>query len=200
MVARKLDEEKRSRILHAARDAFGADGFQKTTIKGIAKATGVAQGTIYTYFENKEVLFDEVVAEIWQTFDAGMKRIGLENVSLIEKAERLIDFSFDLLVQIHPLLRGMYTEATRRELLGDKLEAICAYIDNMFTSPDGGPLLYEDRSEATRKFNINIMVSGLLFRISLARPEDLSAEIDRLKKSLIRAVAEQTARRMRYRS
>ncbi len=190
-MARKLDEEKRHRILTAARDAFGADGFQKTTIKGIAEATGIAQGTVYTYFKSKEKLFDEVVEEIWQTFNRGLQRIRLENAPVIEKAAKFFNFSFELLVEIHPLLRGMYTEAIRRELLGDKLEAICRYIENLFTAPDGSPIVSPDlRSAETRKFNINLMVSGVLFRISLTRPEDLSGVIDEIKSSLLRAIAE----------
>lgn len=190
-VSRKLDQEKRTRILRAARDAFGAEGFQKTTIKGIAKATGVAQGTIYTYFKNKEILFDQVVEEIWRAFNEGMERISVQSVSIVEKVEQFLNFSFALLAQIHPLLRGMYTEAVRRDLLGDKLEAICRYIEDLFTLPGGSSVIYTERSDETRKFGINVMVSGILFRISLARPEDLSAEIERLKRALIKALAEE---------
>ncbi len=189
-VARKLDDEKRIRILQAARDAFGAEGFQKTTIKGIARSTGLAQGTIYTYFENKENLFDEVVAEIWDTFDKGMKRISVESTSIVEKVTGFLSFSFDLLVQIHPLLRGMFTEAIRRELHGNKIEVICRYIEELFTSPGGSPMVYSDRSPETRHFNLNIMVSGVLFRISLTKPEDLPKEIEELKSSLLKAIAE----------
>ena len=189
-MARKLDEKKRLRILHAARDAFGAEGFQKTTIKGIANSTGLAQGTIYTYFKSKENLFDEVVAEIWDTFDRGMKRISVESTSIVEKVTGFLNFSFSLLVQVHPLLRGMYNEAIRRELHGNRIEVICGYIEELFVAPDGSPALYRDRSSETRHFNLNIMVSGILFRISLIKPEKLSEEIENLKSSLLKAIAE----------
>jgi len=189
-VARKLDEEKRSRILTAARDAFGAEGFQKTTIKGIARATGIAQGTLYTYFRNKEQLFDEVVDEIWQTFRGGLEKISIENAAIAEKVAKFIDFCFDLLIQIHPLLRGMYTEANRRELLDDKLSVICRHIEELFTRPDGSPIVYGERSVETRKFNINVMVYGILFRISLTKPEDLSTVINELKNALMQALSE----------
>ena len=189
-MARKLDEEKRSRILRAARDAFGVEGFQKTTIKRIAEATGLAQGTIYTYFPSKEILFDEAVEEIWRNFDRGMKKITFESTSIAEKAERFLEFSFDLLLRIHPLLRGMFSEAVRRNLLKNKLEAICRYIEDLFTSPGGEPILYRGRSAETRKFNINVMVSGILFRISLTKSEDLSAEIYELKNALLKTMAE----------
>jgi AcrR family transcriptional regulator len=187
-VARKLDEEKRSRILEAARDAFGAEGFQKTTIKGIAQATGIAQGTMYTYFKNKEKLFDEVVEEIWQTFRGGLEKISVENAVIVEKLGKFIDFCFDLLAQIHPLLRGMYTEANRRELLDDKLRVICRHIEDLFTAPDGTPIVSGERSVETRNFNISVIVYGILFKISLTKPEDLSRVIDELKTALMRAI------------
>lgn len=189
-MARKLDDEKRMRILNAARDAFGAEGFQKTTIKGIARSTGLAPGTIYTYFKNKENLFDEVVVEIWDTFDRGIKRISLESNSIIEKVTGFLDFSFDLLVEIHPLLRGMYNDAVRRELDGSKIEVICSYIEELFVTPEGMAMVYHDRSPETRHFNLNIMVSGILFRISLTKPEDLPREIVKLKGALFKAIAE----------
>ena len=161
-MARKLDEEKRVRILHAARDAFGSEGFQRTTIKGIAEATGVAQGTIYTYFESKEKLFDEVVEEIWETFDREINRINVESSSIVDKVTGFLNYSFEILVQVHPLLRGMYTEAVKRDLLREKLDVICNYIEDLFTSNEGAPLIYQDRSAETRRFNINVMVAGIL--------------------------------------
>ena len=195
-MARKLDGEKRIRILNAARDAFGAEGYQKTTIKGIARSTGLAPGTIYTYFRNKENLFDEVVAEIWNTFDRGIKRISLESTSTVEKVTGFLDFSFDLLVQVHPLLRGMYNDAVRRELDGSKIEVICSHIEELFAVPDGTAMVYRDRSPETRHFNLNIMVSGILFRISLTKPEDLPREIEKLKSSLLKAIAENVSSEM----
>jgi len=119
-----------------------------------------------------------------------MKKISLERASIAEKAERFLQFSFDLLVKIHPLLRGMYTDAVRRDLLGNKLEAICRYIEDLFTLPDGTWFFYKGRKPETRRFNINITVSGVLFRISLASPEGLKAEIAALKKSLVTAITE----------
>ena len=192
-MARKLDEEKRARILEAAREAFGAEGFQKTTIKIIANATGIAQGTIYTYFQNKEELFDAVVAGIWQTFSDGMREITLSSASLLEKFVEFLDFGFDLLVEAHPLLRGMYGEANRRDLLGEKVETICRYIDDLFQSAGYQPMLFGDISAESRNFNLNVMVSGILFRTSLTRPENLDREILQLKQGVLRALGERMA-------
>jgi len=47
---------RRTQILNAAIKVFAARGFHRTTIRDVAKAAGVADGTIYNYFENKTAL------------------------------------------------------------------------------------------------------------------------------------------------
>jgi AcrR family transcriptional regulator len=192
-MARKLDEEKRTRILEAARDAFGSEGFQQTTIKHIAAATGIAQGTVYTYFGSKEELFDEVVNGIWEKFAEGLSEITLRGGSMTRKFTEFLDFGFELLVQVHPLLRGMYTEANRKELLREKVEAICQYIDELFVSADARPLLFDDLSDEARRFNLNMIVSGILFRTSLTTPERLVGEIEYLKTGVLKGLGERMA-------
>ncbi len=47
---------RRNHILDAAASLFAQQGYHTTTIKDIAKAAGVADGTIYNYFRNKPAL------------------------------------------------------------------------------------------------------------------------------------------------
>jgi len=55
--------DKRARILDAAVKVFAERGFHSATVAGIARAAGVADGTIYLYFKGKDDLllrlFDE---------------------------------------------------------------------------------------------------------------------------------------------
>ena len=48
--------DKRNRILDAAVRVFAKNGFYKTRVADIARAAGVADGTIYLYFASKEDL------------------------------------------------------------------------------------------------------------------------------------------------
>jgi TetR/AcrR family fatty acid metabolism transcriptional regulator len=48
--------EKRDRILDAATKVFGKRGFFSAQVADIAKRAGVAAGTVYLYFENKDDL------------------------------------------------------------------------------------------------------------------------------------------------
>ncbi len=61
-MARVIDkEEKRCDIARASIDLFCEKGIAQTTIDEIARSAGVAKGTVYLYFKNKE----EIVFAIW---------------------------------------------------------------------------------------------------------------------------------------
>ena len=51
-----VKEARRNQILDAATKVFAEKGFHPTTIRDIAREAGIADGTIYNYFENKEAL------------------------------------------------------------------------------------------------------------------------------------------------
>lgn len=53
--------ERRAAIVEAAMDEFIARGFAATRLDDIAKRAGVAKGTIYLHFKDKESMFEELV-------------------------------------------------------------------------------------------------------------------------------------------
>src|SRR5215468_7883979 len=53
--------ERRAAIVEAAFDEFVARGFAATRIEDIAQRAGVAKGTIYLHFKDKESMFEELV-------------------------------------------------------------------------------------------------------------------------------------------
>ncbi len=53
---RALVEERRKQILTAAAQVFAEKGFDRATIQDVAQAAGLAQGSIYNYFKNKQDL------------------------------------------------------------------------------------------------------------------------------------------------
>jgi AcrR family transcriptional regulator len=54
-------EERRSAILAAALEEFTARGYEGARLDDVAKRAGIAKGTIYLYFTDKETLFQELV-------------------------------------------------------------------------------------------------------------------------------------------
>ncbi|NOJ46203.1 TetR/AcrR family transcriptional regulator [Bradyrhizobium archetypum] len=53
--------ERRGAIIEAAMDEFIARGFAATRLDDIAKRAGVAKGTIYLHFKDKESMFEELI-------------------------------------------------------------------------------------------------------------------------------------------
>jgi AcrR family transcriptional regulator len=53
--------ERREAIVQAAFDEFIARGFAATRLDDVARRAGVAKGTIYLHFKDKEALFEELV-------------------------------------------------------------------------------------------------------------------------------------------
>jgi len=59
--SRRPAEEREAQIIEAAFTAFAANGLDETRLEDIARLAGVAKGTIYLYFPNKEALFREMI-------------------------------------------------------------------------------------------------------------------------------------------
>ena len=53
--------ERRAAIIEAALDEFIARGFTATRLDDVAKRAGVAKGTIYLHFKDKESMFEELI-------------------------------------------------------------------------------------------------------------------------------------------
>lgn len=68
-------EATRNRIVDAALDLFRREGFEETTMRGIAAKAGVSLGSAYYYFESKE---DLVMAFYERAMEAMAPRIEAE--------------------------------------------------------------------------------------------------------------------------
>lgn len=56
--------ERREQILEAATEVFVHRGIHDTSIRDIARAAGIADGTVYLYFKNKDDLLREVLIRL----------------------------------------------------------------------------------------------------------------------------------------
>jgi AcrR family transcriptional regulator len=60
---RREPERKRARLLDAARSLFAARGYAATTTAQLARAAGVAEGTVFHHFASKRALLEAVAGE-----------------------------------------------------------------------------------------------------------------------------------------
>ena len=63
-------DETRNDILSSAKKLFFTEGYEKTTLRTIAKSTGKEVGLIYYYFKNKEQLFSSVIEVFGDEYEA----------------------------------------------------------------------------------------------------------------------------------
>lgn len=53
--------DRKKSIIKGATKSFTLFGYKATTMDQVARISNVGKGTIYTFFENKEELFDEII-------------------------------------------------------------------------------------------------------------------------------------------
>ena len=55
-------------ILEAALELFSVQGFEATSISQIASAVGIRKASLYSHFENKQAILDELVQEVLKQY------------------------------------------------------------------------------------------------------------------------------------
>jgi AcrR family transcriptional regulator len=74
---RKSKAERKSELLHAARDVFVEKGFAAASVDDIVLRAGVARGTFYLYFQDKRAVFEALVDDFLSRISACVKSIEL---------------------------------------------------------------------------------------------------------------------------
>ena len=64
----KIIENLREQLLAEARLQIEERGYAETTVRSVARAVGVGVGTVYNYFESKEMLIASFVFESWKKY------------------------------------------------------------------------------------------------------------------------------------
>ncbi|NNN35598.1 TetR/AcrR family transcriptional regulator [Streptomyces sp. S3(2020)] len=86
--------DTRDRILTAAREEFSERGYEKTSVRGIAKAAGVDSALVHHYFGTKEQVFEAAV-EVAFSPALKVRDVVLEG-PLEDVGERMTRFIFGL--------------------------------------------------------------------------------------------------------
>ena len=94
---RNKGAEKRERILQSAIKVFARKGFYNTRVSEIARTAGVADGTIYLYFKNKDdiliSLFNDRIGKLNDEMERQLATLG----SPSEKVKRIVSIQLGLL-------------------------------------------------------------------------------------------------------
>ena len=87
----KRSAERRDAILAAALDEFSASGFASTRLDDVARRAGVAKGTIYLHFADKETLFQELIRMELSPVVAALEQVSHADIPLRQVTDRLVE-------------------------------------------------------------------------------------------------------------
>ena len=82
--------EKRKRVCDIAAKLFVERGFEKTTTRDIASATGMNTSAIYYYFDDKESILYEILVRIMDKSLRRMREIAESDMDLKDKLNAVI--------------------------------------------------------------------------------------------------------------
>ncbi|GIN37965.1 MULTISPECIES: TetR/AcrR family transcriptional regulator [Heyndrickxia] len=82
--------DRKQLIIDAATKSFSLFGYKATTMDQVAKLANVGKGTIYTFFKNKEELFDEIVTTLIMEMKESAEEILDESLSFSENLHNVL--------------------------------------------------------------------------------------------------------------
>jgi TetR/AcrR family fatty acid metabolism transcriptional regulator len=95
--SRKRTDDKRERILRAAVKVFAKKGFYASRVSEIAKAAGVADGTIYLYFDSKDDVLESLFEDRTERLLIALRTELAKEPDPPARVRRLIELQLGLL-------------------------------------------------------------------------------------------------------
>lgn len=83
--------ELKKKIMQSALENFAKNGFDRTRMEDIATAAGLAKGTLYLYFKNKEDLFYAICDHNLEELRNQLSRLFNRKENIMPDAERFYD-------------------------------------------------------------------------------------------------------------
>lgn len=108
---REAKEATRARVLDAARAQLEAVGFEQTNIRGVAKAAGVATGTVLLHFADKRDLLHAAVFEDLERTWSEAKRSSGRRRDLRQELSSIVKAFFDYYARRPALSRALLRES-----------------------------------------------------------------------------------------
>ena len=89
-------DNKKGRLLSAAKEIFAEKGLEKATISEIVKKAGMAQGTFYLYFSSKKALIPALANDLLQTMLCEMQKEQVVSNTVWDIIHKVITVTFQV--------------------------------------------------------------------------------------------------------
>lgn len=145
MATRAPDATGRRRILEAAIELFGRQGYSATSVRQIASAAGVSPALLYNYFDGKETLLAAIFLESMSQVRASLEQAA-SGAGRPERVDQLVHGAFAFVRERLPFWRVLYRLRTEPEAVAGLGEHIRVWADSILASLEA--LLQEAGSPA----------------------------------------------------
>jgi len=92
-----LKDDVKERILTAAFQEFKDKGYSDSSIRNIAHNAGIATGSVYRYFNNKEQLFDTILEPVYNKLLRTVLNLQKSTQSCINPIGEIMDIKVNIL-------------------------------------------------------------------------------------------------------
>ena len=129
----KIYDDLKETILNEAKVIILAKGYSKLSMREVAKASGIAVGTIYNYFPTKDTLMSELMYRYWLEFVAAIQQAEQEDCELFAKFKKIynllesfLDIFKDTWLKLNSSEKGMTKEHHKQ-----KQEVVDLFVDTL---------------------------------------------------------------------
>lgn len=130
--ALKAGKGDKRQIFKTAADVFARKGYHQTTVDEIAQAIGVAKGTIYNHFENKEDLYLAVIENGVNNLKEGLQEAVAGGATAPDRIKRLIGYQLGFYEEekelVYLFLTELFTNDKKKGLLATRKLTECLQV------------------------------------------------------------------------
>lgn len=195
-----LRDFRTDQILEAARRVIGEVGFAEASIDRIAEAAGVARSTLYVYFEGKEDLLNQCIAQLRVGLGERVQRAVEEATGTEERLAAFLAAHFEYVGAVREFFRAVMAvrgvdpffsapgsgSPPELETLRAESQAV---VEGIFKDAvAAGEIAAEDLVAAQELLAV-LIYGALMRRANLPAPAPAEEEAQRLARAFLRGVA-----------
>jgi TetR/AcrR family fatty acid metabolism transcriptional regulator len=188
-------EARRRAILDSAVRVFAEHGFFAARIRDIAAGAGVAEGTIYLYFEGKDDLLLTAFREKVNEFVSSVRDVNAAGLGFQERLARFVELQFQSIEADPPLATVLLLESRQSSkfyggAVRDVLRAYAQAIDTLLAAGvQGGELRGDVDVPLARRMLIGALEEVELEWLLGERTRPLVPMADRFAATFYRGIA-----------
>lgn len=158
----KIIKDIKNNILDAALKQFDLIGYQKVNMRIVAKEAGIAVGTLYNHYPNKEVLFLSALEKSWQGTTVAINDRMKLCESPYDKIEMFITTLYDAVVGRKGLGRELLLEGAKAKNEDATITTMTSIFDELEKQLVNLIMAYKEITYPHRVAKTIIMMTGQL--------------------------------------